>query len=108
MESSTRISTRFYRGQENTAQTAKEKVKQLADEAAAAAKGGAVSMFKTDPTAPIDVEAGRLDVDDRTKQAVFKSDVRAVKRITTLLFPCDPIRSIVQRLSETAPFTSNT
>ncbi len=56
-----------------------EKVKQLADEAAAAAKGGAVSMFKTDPTAPIDVEAGRLDVDDRTKQAVFKSDVRAVQ-----------------------------
>ena len=78
-EEAGRISTRFYRGQENAAQTAKEKVKQLADEAAAAAKGGAVSMFKTDPTAPIDVEAGRLDVDDRTKQAVFKSDVRAVQ-----------------------------
>ena len=36
-------------------------------------------VFKTDPTAPIDVEAGRLDVDDRSKQAVFKSDVRAVQ-----------------------------
>ncbi len=78
-EEAGRISTRFYRGQENAAQTAKQKVKQLADEAAAAAIGGAVSMFKTDPTAPIDVEAGRLDVDDRTKQAVFKSDVRAVQ-----------------------------
>lgn len=54
-------------------------MKQLADEAAAAAKGGAVSVFKTDPTAPIDVEAGRLDVDDRSKQAVFKGDVRAVQ-----------------------------
>ena len=74
-----RITTRFYRGQEKSAQTAKEKVKQLADEAAAAVKGGAVSVFKTDPTAPIDVEAGRLDVDDRSKQAVFKSDVRAVQ-----------------------------
>ena len=46
---------------------------------AAKAAQGAVSVFKTDPTAPIDVEAGRLDVDDRSKQAVFKSDVRAVQ-----------------------------
>ncbi len=72
-----RISTRFYRGEEGE-QTAKDKVKQLAGDAAAAAQGGA-AMFKTDPTAPIDVEAGRLDVDDRAKQAVFKSDVRAVQ-----------------------------
>jgi lipopolysaccharide transport protein LptA/LPS export ABC transporter protein LptC len=72
-----RISTRFYRG-EQSAQTAKDKVKQLASDAAAAAQGAAV-VFKTDPTAPIDVEAGRLDVDDRSKQAVFKSDVRAVQ-----------------------------
>jgi lipopolysaccharide transport protein LptA/LPS export ABC transporter protein LptC len=73
-----RITTRFYRGQENSAQTAKEKVKQLAAEAAKAVDG-TMSVFKTDPTAPIDVEAGRLDVDDRSKQAVFKSDVRAVQ-----------------------------
>ena len=78
-EQAGRISTRFYRGEANAAQSAKEKVKQLADEAAAAAKGGAVSVFKTDPTAPIDVEAGRLDVDDRAKQAVFKGDVHAVQ-----------------------------
>jgi lipopolysaccharide transport protein LptA len=73
-----RISTRFYRGQEKSAQTATEKLKQLAANATKAADG-AVSVFKTDPTAPIDVEAGRLDVDDRSKQAVFKSDVRAVQ-----------------------------
>ena len=54
-------------------------MQQLADEAAKAAATGAVGVFKTDPTAPIDVEAGRLDVDDRAKQAVFKSDVRAVQ-----------------------------
>ncbi len=73
-----RISTRFYRGEEK-AQTAKQKVQQLADAAAKAAATGAVGVFKTDPTAPIDVEAGRLDVDDRSKQAVFKSDVHAVQ-----------------------------
>ncbi|MEO8419801.1 MAG: LPS export ABC transporter periplasmic protein LptC [Hyphomicrobium sp.] len=76
-EEAGRISTRFYRGEEGE-QTAKDKLKQLAGDAAAAAQGGA-AMFKTDPTAPIDVEAGRLDVDDRSKQAVFKSDVRAVQ-----------------------------
>lgn len=73
-----RISTRFYRGEESAAQSAKEKVKQLA-EAAASAATGATSIFKTDPTAPIDVEAGRLDVDDRTKLAIFHGDVRAVQ-----------------------------
>ena len=41
-----RISTRFYRGEENAAQTAKDKVKQLADDAAAAAQGGAVSCSR--------------------------------------------------------------
>ena len=45
-----RITTRFYRGQENSAQTAKEKVKQLAAEAAKAVDG-TMSVFKTDPTA---------------------------------------------------------
>ena len=74
-----RISTRFYRGEEQKAQTPKQKVQQLADEAAKAVASGAVGVFKTDPSAPIDVEAGRLDVDDRAKQAVFKSDVRAVQ-----------------------------
>jgi lipopolysaccharide transport protein LptA len=73
-----RIYTRFYRGEANEAQSAKEKVKQLADAAASAATG-AMGVFKTDPAAPIDVEAARLDVDDRSKQAVFKTDVHAVQ-----------------------------
>ena len=72
-----RIATRFYRGEESTAQTAKQKAKQLV----AAAEGGtnAAAVFKTDPTAPIDVDADRLDVDDHTKLAVFHGDVRAVQ-----------------------------
>lgn len=76
-----RISTRFYRGEEKPAQTAQEKVKQLADAATKAVSGaaGTTALFKTDPNAPIDVDADRLDVDDNVKQAVFKGDVRAVQ-----------------------------
>lgn len=33
--------------------------------------------FKTDPNAPVDVTADRLDVDDQAKQAVFTGDVKA-------------------------------
>jgi lipopolysaccharide transport protein LptA/LPS export ABC transporter protein LptC len=65
-----RISTRFYQdaaGPQNPA----------AAGAAASAGATAVSMFKTDPNAPIDVEADRLDVDDRAKVAVFKGSVHA-------------------------------
>jgi lipopolysaccharide transport protein LptA len=36
-------------------------------------------VFKTDPTAPIDVDADRLDVDDHAKLAIFRGDVRAVQ-----------------------------
>lgn len=76
-----RIWTEFYRGEENAAQTAKDKLKQLADGAqqGAAAATGAVGIFKTNPNAPINVEAARLDVDDRAKQAVFHGDVHAVQ-----------------------------
>ncbi|HWK34213.1 MAG TPA: LptA/OstA family protein, partial [Hyphomicrobium sp.] len=73
-----RIWTEFYRGEESTAQNAKEKLKQLAGGAQGAASG-AVGLFKTDPNAPINVEAARLDVDDRAKQAVFHGDVHAVQ-----------------------------
>lgn len=75
-----RIWTEFYRGEESTAQNAKEKLKQLADGAqGAAAATGAVGLFKTNPNAPINVEATRLDVDDHTKKAVFHGDVHAVQ-----------------------------
>lgn len=73
-----RISSRFYRNEQSPAEMAKEKVKHLAENAAGAMTG-ATGMFKTDPTAPIDVDAVRLDVDDRAKQAVFRGDVRVVQ-----------------------------
>lgn len=43
-----------------------------------APKGMAFSgSFKTDPNAPVDVTAARLDVDDTAKQAVFTGSVKA-------------------------------
>ncbi len=74
-----RIFARFYRGEQSAAQTAKDKVKGLAQQAAGGVLGGAAPVFKTDPTAPIDIDAVRLDVDDRAKQAIFKGDVRVVQ-----------------------------
>lgn len=64
-----RISTRFYRGETAGGQAQSPQ--------SALASGAAAVIFKTDPNAPIDVEADRLDVDDRGKAAVFKGDVRA-------------------------------
>ncbi len=66
-----RISTRFYRNLAASPQSSK----QGADATAASAVG----IFKTDPTAPIDVEADRLDVNDHAKTAVFNGDVRAAQ-----------------------------
>jgi lipopolysaccharide transport protein LptA/LPS export ABC transporter protein LptC len=73
-----RISSRFYRNDPSSVESAKAKVKQLAQSAASTLTGTA-GVFKTDPTAPIDIDATRLDVDDRTKQAVFRGDVHAVQ-----------------------------
>lgn len=63
-----RIETRFYR--DETGKT-KQAAKQVVQAATAA------GVFKTDPNAPIDVDADRLDVDDRVKTAVYKGDVLA-------------------------------
>ena len=62
--------TRFYRGERERAQAAKQKVKQLVGRRRG--EHGAAGVFKTDPTAPIDVEADRLDVDDHAKLAIFQ------------------------------------
>lgn len=72
-----RIAARFFRGEQDAAQSVKAKAVSAAQNATGAL--GAVPVFKTDPTAPIDIDATRLDVDDRSKQAVFKGDVRVVQ-----------------------------
>jgi lipopolysaccharide transport protein LptA/LPS export ABC transporter protein LptC len=42
-----------------------------------AGEGGGFLQFRTDPNAPIDIEADTLDVNDPSKTAVFKGKVRA-------------------------------
>ncbi len=64
-----RIKARFSETGGKTAPAAKEPV---------AAKGMSLGgNFKTDPNAPVDVDADRLDVDDPAKEAVFTGSVRA-------------------------------
>ncbi len=73
-----RITARFYRTDTQIAQAVKKQKDAVAQATAAA------GTFKTDPTAPIDVEADRLDVDDRAKVAVFRGDVHAVQGTFTV------------------------
>lgn len=65
-----RITSRFYRGDADGSKQAKQWQTALAT-------GTKAAVFKTDPNAPIDLEADRLDVDDRAKTAIFKGDVQA-------------------------------
>lgn len=67
-----RIATRLYG--EVKPESGADKQKR---EAAAGTLASAAGVFKTDPNAPVDVEADRLDVDDTKRQAVYKGDVRA-------------------------------
>jgi len=70
-----RIETRFY-GEAKPGQAQKPKQDAAISTDAIA---NAAAVFKTDPNAPIDIEADRLDVDDKAKTAVFKGDVRAAQ-----------------------------
>jgi LPS export ABC transporter protein LptC len=71
-----RIAATFYRAEPKPgeAQSKAAKPATPAQEATDALFGGS---FKTDPTAPIDVDADTLDVLDQSKQAVFKGTVVA-------------------------------
>lgn len=74
-KASGRITTLFFSGKvkPTTSQGTKATVKNALIAGANAAAG----VFKTDPNAPIELEADRLDVDDNAKVAKFRGDVRA-------------------------------
>ena len=74
-----RITARFFRGPEPTAAQAAAKavVKALPETVTDA--GAAAGAFKTDPSAPIDIDFDRLDVDEKAKTAIFHGDVHAVQ-----------------------------
>ena len=69
-----RIAATFY--QQNEGKTAAQPKAQAAD-AAAAVQGSVFGSFKTDPNAPIDVEADTLDVYDQAKHAIFRGNVKS-------------------------------
>ncbi len=73
-----RIAARFYRNAPSGADGAKA--------AAAPAVGGGLgaATFKTDPNAPVDINADSLDINDQRKAAVFVGDVLAVQGGFTL------------------------
>ena len=74
-----RIFARLYQGdgQPGKPSAPKKTIEEEAAVAPAAATGFAT--FKTDPNAPVDIEADRLGVDDGRKLAVFTGDVKAVQ-----------------------------
>lgn len=53
--------------------------KRPAAQAAAPAGGLGIAAIKTDPNAPIDVEAVSLDINDTAKTAVYRGDVRVAQ-----------------------------
>ncbi len=71
-----RIATRLYQGDGKAADAAKKGSAQTA-EAAASPMG--FGNFKTDPNAPVDIEAASLDVDDGVKKAIYRGDVRVAQ-----------------------------
>lgn len=67
-----RINARFQQAQQNGAKATKADKPREQGIAFGA-------TFKTDPSAPVQIEATRLDVDDAVKQAVFTGDVQAIQ-----------------------------
>src|SRR5262249_4503603 len=67
-----RIAATFYQ-----TQPAQSTAKSKAAAAAAAVPGNVLGTFKTDPSAPIDIEADTLDVYDGVKQAIFRGNVKS-------------------------------
>jgi lipopolysaccharide transport protein LptA len=70
-----RITAMLVQGEQKSAQPAKPK--SAAAEMAAAVGGNMLGTFKADPNAPMDIEANSLDLYDATKQAVFRTNVKA-------------------------------
>ena len=70
-----RIAATFYQNEGKAGPQSKPKSQ--AGDAAAAVQGSVFGTFKTDPNAPIDIEADTLDVHDQAKQALFRGKVKS-------------------------------
>jgi lipopolysaccharide export system protein LptA len=71
-----RVAATFYQSERPTAGAPAHKPKAALD-AAAAIEGNVFGSFKTDPNAPIDIEADTLDIYDASRQAVFHGNVKS-------------------------------
>ncbi|KAB2914114.1 MAG: LPS export ABC transporter periplasmic protein LptC [Hyphomicrobiaceae bacterium] len=71
-----RIAATFYQS-ENRGPPQAAKAKSAGAEVAAAVQGSMMGSFKTDPNAPIDIDADTLDLNDGAKQAIFRGNVKA-------------------------------
>ena len=69
-----RIKTLFY---QNDAKVAAAAVRPKGQPAEADAGSGLFGQFKSDPNAPIDIDATTLDIDDTQKLAIYRGNVRA-------------------------------
>jgi lipopolysaccharide transport protein LptA/LPS export ABC transporter protein LptC len=70
-----RIAATFYQADGRTAPQAKTKRGHTAE--GQVLQDGMLGSFRTDPNAPMDIEADTLDVDDNEKQAVFHGNVKS-------------------------------
>ena len=71
-----RIAATLFQG-DGKAVATPAKPKSAAAELAASVQGGMLGTFKMDSNAPMDIEANTLDIFDATKQAVFRTNVKA-------------------------------
>jgi LPS export ABC transporter protein LptC len=76
-----RIFAKLYQGDPAQAGKPSASSKAVATPAADSGPASALGMttFKTDPNAPVDIEADRLVVEDSKKEAIFYGDVKAVQ-----------------------------
>jgi lipopolysaccharide transport protein LptA/LPS export ABC transporter protein LptC len=70
-----RIAATFYQADAKSGPQAKGK--RASSAAAPGLQDGLLGTFKTDPNAPMDIEADTLDVDDNEKRAVFHGNVKS-------------------------------
>jgi lipopolysaccharide transport protein LptA len=68
-----RIAARFVQTEQ------KQSAKGAPQKSSGEAEGGALATFRTDPNAPVDIQADVLNVNDRERTATFHGDVYAVQ-----------------------------
>jgi LPS export ABC transporter protein LptC len=79
-----RIATKLYQGDGKQPAGG---AKKAASAPAEAANPMGFGTFRTDPNAPIDIEAVSLDVDDTAKKAIYRGDVRVAQADFKLVTP---------------------